>query len=166
MSWADSIGNLSVLDKWRADAGLKFGIERAEARPRTLRNAPLAKPNATIPHKPVRGLAKSASRLALGFEDFPDFASAAILLDAFWEQGGNVLDTVFVRPRPLVQARRIAQAREDSARLGRLGILTDEQRVARHRRGSRARKRICAITRSNRCASMSPRGWQECTPCY
>jgi aryl-alcohol dehydrogenase-like predicted oxidoreductase len=96
MTWDDSLGNLRVLDKWRADAGLKYGIERAEARPRTLRDAPLAAPGATIPHKPVKALAKSASRLALGFEDFPDFASASILLDAFWEKGGNVLDTGWV----------------------------------------------------------------------
>jgi aryl-alcohol dehydrogenase-like predicted oxidoreductase len=44
----------------------------------------------------VRGLAKPASVLALGFEDFPDFASASILLDAFWEKGGNVFDTGWI----------------------------------------------------------------------
>jgi predicted dehydrogenase/aryl-alcohol dehydrogenase-like predicted oxidoreductase len=96
MTWDDTLGNLRVLDKWRADAGLKYGIERPEARPRTLRNAPLAAPGTTIPHKPVKALPKSASRLALGFEDFPDFASASILLDAFWEKGGNVFDTGWV----------------------------------------------------------------------
>jgi aryl-alcohol dehydrogenase-like predicted oxidoreductase len=41
-------------------------------------------------------LAKSASVVALGFEDFPDFASASILLDAFWEKGGNVFDTGWI----------------------------------------------------------------------
>ena len=39
MSWDDTLGNMRVLDKWRADAGLVYGIERAEARPRTLANA-------------------------------------------------------------------------------------------------------------------------------
>ena len=34
--------------------------------------------------------------VALGFEDFPDFASASILLDAFYEAGGNVFDTAWV----------------------------------------------------------------------
>ena len=28
MSWADTLGNMRVLDKWRADAGLTYGIER------------------------------------------------------------------------------------------------------------------------------------------
>ena len=34
MSWADSLGNLRVLDKWRADAGLEYGIEKAARRGR------------------------------------------------------------------------------------------------------------------------------------
>ncbi len=96
MSWDDTLGNLRVLDKWRADAGLTFGIERAEARPRTLGGSALAAPGTAIPHRAVRALPKSASIVALGFEDFPDFASASILLDAFWEKGGNVLDTGWV----------------------------------------------------------------------
>jgi aryl-alcohol dehydrogenase-like predicted oxidoreductase len=96
MSWDDTLGNLRVLDKWRADAGLKYGIEKPEARPKTLGGTPLAARGKTIPHKPIRGLDKSASILALGFEDFPDFASASILLDAFWEKGGNVFDTGWI----------------------------------------------------------------------
>ena len=96
MSWDDTLGNLRVLDKWRSDAGLKYSIELPAARPRTIRGAALGAPGPTIPHVPIRGLAKSASRLALGFEDFPDFASASILLDAFWEKGGNVLDTGWI----------------------------------------------------------------------
>lgn len=96
MTWDDTLGNMRVLDKWRADAGLCYGIERPEARPRTIRNSPLAAPSGEIPHAPVRDLPKSASRVALGFEDFPDFASASILLDAFWEKGGNVFDTGWI----------------------------------------------------------------------
>ncbi|MFO1106015.1 MAG: aldo/keto reductase [Amaricoccus sp.] len=96
MTWDDTLGNLRVLDKWRADAGLKYGIERPEARPLTLSGRPLAAPGSAIPHRPVRGLPKSASVVALGFEDFPDFASASILLDAFWERGGNVFDTGYI----------------------------------------------------------------------
>ena len=36
MSWADSIGNLKVLDKWRLDAGLEYGIEKADRRINTI----------------------------------------------------------------------------------------------------------------------------------
>jgi aryl-alcohol dehydrogenase-like predicted oxidoreductase len=42
------------------------------------------------------GLRKQASLLATGFEDFRSFASVSILLDAFFEAGGNLFDTGFV----------------------------------------------------------------------
>ena len=44
----------------------------------------------------LAGLAKKASIVALGFEDFRTFSSGSILLDAFWEKGGNLFDTAFV----------------------------------------------------------------------
>jgi aryl-alcohol dehydrogenase-like predicted oxidoreductase len=50
----------------------------------------------TIPKRQIPGLAKPASRLALGFEDFRSFASGAILLDAFYEAGGNIFDTAYI----------------------------------------------------------------------
>ena len=31
MGWADSLGNLRVLDEWRAAIGLEYDIERADA---------------------------------------------------------------------------------------------------------------------------------------
>jgi predicted dehydrogenase/aryl-alcohol dehydrogenase-like predicted oxidoreductase len=96
MTWDDSLGNMRVLDRWRTDAGLVYGLERAEARPGTIRNAPLARPTEWIPRRAVPGFARPISRLALGFEDFPDFRAASILLDAFYEKGGNVLDTAWI----------------------------------------------------------------------
>lgn len=124
MTWDDTLGNLRVLDKWRADVGLRYGIERAEARPNTIRNTPLSARGSEIPHRPVRGLAKSASCVALGFEDFPDFASASILLDAFWERGGNVFDTGWVygmgrAERVLGEWLRARGTREDAVVIGK-----------------------------------------------
>jgi predicted dehydrogenase/aryl-alcohol dehydrogenase-like predicted oxidoreductase len=96
MTWDDTLGNLRVLDKWRADVGLVYGVERPEQRTRTLRGAPLGEPSGAIPRRSVAGLGKPASAVALGFEDFPDFASASILLDAFFERGGTVFDTAWI----------------------------------------------------------------------
>jgi predicted dehydrogenase/aryl-alcohol dehydrogenase-like predicted oxidoreductase len=96
MTWDDTLGNLRVLDKWRADIGLVYDIERPERRSTTLRGTPLGRPSGAIPHRPVAGLEKPASVVALGFEDFPDFASAAILLDAFFEHGGTIFDTAWI----------------------------------------------------------------------
>jgi aryl-alcohol dehydrogenase-like predicted oxidoreductase len=96
MTWDDTLGNLRVLDKWRADLGLVYRVERPEARPRTLANVPLERRSDTIPRRALPGLGRPASLLALGFEDFAGFAAASILLDAFYERGGNVLDTAWL----------------------------------------------------------------------
>ena len=62
MTWDDTLGNLRVLDKWRADAGLNYGIERPRG-PAAHHPQPAAgEAGAAIPAQPVRGLPKSASR--------------------------------------------------------------------------------------------------------
>lgn len=96
MSWEESLATLRVLDRWRAAVGLEYGIETAARRVNTLSGRPLAPAGNAIPRRSVPGLAKPASVLALGFEDFRSFASGAIMLDAFFEKGGNIFDTGFV----------------------------------------------------------------------
>lgn len=96
MTWADSLGNARVLDKWRADAGIEYVVEKPATRTYTLTGRPLASGGGTIPKRSIPGLTKTASVAALGFEDFRSFASGAILLDAFWEKGGNVFNTGFI----------------------------------------------------------------------
>lgn len=96
MSWADSLGNARVLDKWRADVGLEYEIEKPALRTRTLDNRPLSGSGTAIPKRSIPGLSKQASVVALGFEDFRTFASGAILLDAFYERGGRIFDTGFI----------------------------------------------------------------------
>jgi predicted dehydrogenase/aryl-alcohol dehydrogenase-like predicted oxidoreductase len=93
MSWADSLGNARVLDKWRADAGLEYDIEKPARRTVTLRGSPLATLGDRIAQRSIPSLGKRASSVALGFESFRTFASGAIMLDGFWEQGGNLFDT-------------------------------------------------------------------------
>ena len=96
MSWADSLGNARVLDKWRADIGLEYEIEKPAKRVHTLDNRKLANTGNAIPSRTIPGIKKQASVVALGFEDFRTFASGAILLDAFYERGGRVFDTGFI----------------------------------------------------------------------
>ncbi|MFE0015890.1 aldo/keto reductase [Mesorhizobium sp. NPDC059054] len=96
MGWADSLGNLRVMDRWRAAIGLEYGIEKAGGRPNTISGRKLARNSTRIPKRQVPGVAKPSSVLALGFEDFRTFSSGAILLDAFFEAGGNLFDTAFV----------------------------------------------------------------------
>ena len=96
MSWADTLGNMRVLDKWRADSGIEFDIEKATRRTTTIGGHKLKPRGATIPQRTIPGLSKKASVVAIGCEDFRTFASGSILLDAFWEYGGNVFDSGWV----------------------------------------------------------------------
>jgi predicted dehydrogenase/aryl-alcohol dehydrogenase-like predicted oxidoreductase len=96
MGWDDSLGTLRVLDKWRASVGLEYEIEEAGRRVNTISGRPLRRYGSTIGKHTIPGLPKPASLLALGFEDFRSFSSGAILLDAFFEAGGNLFDTGYV----------------------------------------------------------------------
>ena len=96
MSWADSLGNARVLDLWRAGAGLEYDIEKPSRRTKTISGHELGANLGPIRKRSIPGLNKPASIVAMGFEDFRTFASGAIMLDAFWEAGGNLFDTAFV----------------------------------------------------------------------
>src|SRR4029453_5294040 len=87
---------LRVLDKWRHDAGLEYGIETAEWRLNTISGRKLRTGGTAIAKRGIPGLPRQASVLALGFEDFRTFSSGSILLDAFFEAGGNLFDTGYV----------------------------------------------------------------------
>ena len=95
MSWADSLGNLRVLDKWRARCGLEYEIEKAgkprqhDLRPARCGADGTAIPQARDPGPRQAGVAswRSASRISA------TFSSGSILLDAFFEAGGNLFDT-------------------------------------------------------------------------
>ncbi|MGV2103409.1 aldo/keto reductase [Rhizobium sp. 21-4511-3d] len=95
MSWADSVGNLRVLDQWRASVGLEYGVEKATKRTLNLAGAPVKLGN-SIPKREIPGILKPASVVTLGFEFFPNFAAASLTLDAFYEAGGNAFDTAYV----------------------------------------------------------------------
>ncbi|MCA0004062.1 MULTISPECIES: aldo/keto reductase [unclassified Mesorhizobium] len=96
MAWADSLGTLRVLDRWRAAVGLEYEIEKAPLRTNTISGRPLRAGGTAIAKRGIPGLSKPASVVALGFEDFRTFSSGSILLDAFFEAGGNLFDTGYV----------------------------------------------------------------------
>ncbi len=95
MGWADSVGNLRVLDQWRASIGLEYSVEKAAKRVTNLAGDKVTLGN-SIPKRAIPGISKPASVVTLGFEFFPNFAAASLTLDAFYEAGGNVFDTAFV----------------------------------------------------------------------
>lgn len=96
MGWADSLGTLRVLDRWRAAVGLEYEIEKPAKRINTISGRPLRTDGTAIGKRTIPCLSKPASVVALGFEDFRTFSSGSILLDAFFEAGGNLFDTGYV----------------------------------------------------------------------
>ncbi|MBB1249421.1 aldo/keto reductase [Rhizobium sp. G21] len=95
MGWADSLGNLRAMDAWRASVGLKYELETPALRTRNIAGD-VVKAGHKVPWRAIPGLAKQASTVALGFEFFPDFASASLTLDGFYEAGGNLFDTAYI----------------------------------------------------------------------
>lgn len=95
MGWADSLGNLRVMDQWRASVGLEYSVEKATSRVANIAGGKVVAGH-SVPKRQIPGVAKPASVIALGFEFFPNFASASLTLDAFYEAGGNLFDTAYV----------------------------------------------------------------------
>ncbi|TCU15945.1 aldo/keto reductase [Rhizobium sullae] len=95
MSWTDSIGNLRVLDQWRASVGLEYGVEKASKRTANIAGGTVRRGD-SVPRRQIPGISKPASVVTLGFEFFPSFAAASLTLDAFYEAGGNIFDTAYV----------------------------------------------------------------------
>ncbi|MDE1995647.1 MAG: Gfo/Idh/MocA family oxidoreductase, partial [Rhizobiaceae bacterium] len=95
MTRADTLGNLRVMDKWRAAIGLEYKLETPAIRTRTLRGDVLERRNQLVKHSRLAGLPKEMSTAALGLMEFSTFPAAAIALDAFFEAGGNLIDSAF-----------------------------------------------------------------------
>ncbi len=89
MSWADSLGNATVLDAWRHAIGLTYPAERTV--PPSLGSTPRG-PMAT---GTLPGIAKPVSRLVLGVDNQRDLTHATVMFDDFAEQGGNAFDTAW-----------------------------------------------------------------------
>ncbi len=95
MSWASTLGNMRVLDAWRAEIGLQYDFERAERRVNKIDGRPLAAPARPMRRRRLPALAKEISAVALGTAFMRTYTQAAILLDAFYERGGNLFDTAW-----------------------------------------------------------------------
>ncbi len=95
MSRNDTLGNLRTMDRWRAAIGLEYEIEKPSVTRHTIRGDVLQVKNNRIPRGHIPGLAPEMSLAALGFLELGSISSVAIMLDAFYEAGGNLFDTAF-----------------------------------------------------------------------
>jgi predicted dehydrogenase/aryl-alcohol dehydrogenase-like predicted oxidoreductase len=94
MSWADSLGNATTLDAWRAAIGLRYPVERTVP---TVHNGPLRRAaDHRMLYGQLPGIDKPVSRLVMGVDNQRDLTHASVMFDDFVEQGGNTFDTAYV----------------------------------------------------------------------
>jgi aryl-alcohol dehydrogenase-like predicted oxidoreductase len=96
VTWADSLGNMRALDRWRASIGLEYEIEKAAKRKTKIDGRPLAKPAKPMRRRKLPGIEREAAVIALGGANFDTYTQAMILCDTYYERGGNVLDSAWL----------------------------------------------------------------------
>lgn len=99
VSWADTLGNMRVLDLWRRAAGVVYEAETLQAPEQRL---PVSRRRLRpgrydeIPCVRLAGLEKPVSRLILGVDNQPNLPHLAAMADDFLERGGNAFDTAHI----------------------------------------------------------------------
>jgi predicted dehydrogenase/aryl-alcohol dehydrogenase-like predicted oxidoreductase len=97
MSWADTLGNLTVQDQWRAAIGQQYASERDDAIIPTASGRPLTRrDDAPMTYGKVPGLDKQVSRLVMGVDNQQTLPHAAVIFDDFVERGGTTFDTAYI----------------------------------------------------------------------
>ena len=86
MSWADSLGNLKTLDRWRAAIGLEYPLEKPDhpVAGMTVAKRPLLRrAEQRMRYGQMPGIDKHISRLVLGCDNQSNYAHAAAIFDGF-----------------------------------------------------------------------------------
>lgn len=97
MSWSDSLGNASTLDRWRAAIGLQYQFEAPTAQiPPASGRAPARRTDAAVPTGRIPGIDKDVSRLIMGVDNQITLSHASVMFDDFIERGGNAFDTAYI----------------------------------------------------------------------
>lgn len=93
MSWADTLGNMAALDRWREEIGLVYPHERKTS---VYTGFGPVRRTDTMRYGKVHGVAKPISRLVMGVDNQPNLVHASVMFDDFVERGGNTFDTAYM----------------------------------------------------------------------
>ena len=97
MSWADTLGNMKTLDRWRHEVGVVYDAEKGEALKLTVAKRPLSvRKGNTMKFGRIAGVDKKVSRLFMGVDNQLTIAHATVMFDHFIKNGGNAFDTAYV----------------------------------------------------------------------
>ncbi|HEY4456948.1 MAG TPA: aldo/keto reductase [Pseudonocardiaceae bacterium] len=101
MSWADTLGNMATLDRWRAEIGLVYPQER---KTNVHTGFGPARRTESMRYGTVHGVAKPVSRLVMGVDNQPNLVHASVMFDDFVERGGNTFDTAYMYGKGRLEA--------------------------------------------------------------
>ncbi|HEX4203559.1 MAG TPA: aldo/keto reductase [Ktedonobacteraceae bacterium] len=99
MNWEDTLGNMRTLDQWRAAIGVTYDRERPDGPEQqlTVRKRPLSvDPSSSMKYGRIDGVDKPISRLVMGVDNQVNWPHTAVMLDDFFERGGNCFDSAYI----------------------------------------------------------------------
>jgi aryl-alcohol dehydrogenase-like predicted oxidoreductase len=97
MTWNDTLGNMKTLDRWRAALGVVYDAEKPVGQTLPVHKRPLiARPGHPMKYGSIAGVEKPISRLVMGSMPLTSWPYASVMLDDFFEQGGNCLDSAYI----------------------------------------------------------------------
>ncbi len=97
MRWDDSLGNLRVLDQWRAQVGVVYPSEKRESPTPPVHGRPLVfNAQKKMKYGRVPGVDKDIARLVMGVDNQRFMPQARVIFDAYYELGGNTFDCSYV----------------------------------------------------------------------
>lgn len=97
MSWADTLGNMKTLDRWRAAIKMTYEAEKAEAWAMPVDRRPLkVRPGGKMKYVRIEGVGMPVSRLVMGTMSPQTVPEAFVLYDDFFARGGNCFDTAYI----------------------------------------------------------------------
>jgi predicted dehydrogenase len=99
MTWKDTLGNMKTLDMWREQIGLVYDMEKPDAEEMKVpvHKGPLKVcDNNIMTYGELKGLDKKISRLVMGVDYQNSIVHASVILDDYFERGGNTIDTAYI----------------------------------------------------------------------
>jgi predicted dehydrogenase/aryl-alcohol dehydrogenase-like predicted oxidoreductase len=97
MCWDDTLGNMRLLDQWRAALGVVYAAELPQGQTLPLNKRPLAvQPGSVMKYGQIEGVGKPVSRLVMGVDNQVTWPHASVMFDDFFERGGNCFDTGYI----------------------------------------------------------------------
>lgn len=96
MRWGDTLGNMKTLDRWRSSVGMVYDAELPEDQVLPVHKRPLTvHSDSLMKYGSVAGVEKPISRLVMGVDNQTSWPHASVMLDDFFERGGNCFDTAY-----------------------------------------------------------------------